>query len=48
MYENLCITCHGNEHIDGSLPTALKFHLENSEMGPTMEHVPTLTKGMVK
>ena len=26
MYESLCITCHGNEHIDGSLPTALKFH----------------------
>ena len=26
MYESLCITCHGNEHKDGSLPTALKFH----------------------
>ena len=26
MYEGLCITCHGNEHIEGSLPTALKFH----------------------
>ena len=26
MYESLCITCHGNQHKDGSLPTALKFH----------------------
>ena len=26
MYESLCITCHGNEHKEGSLPTALKFH----------------------
>lgn len=26
IYNGMCITCHGNQKIEGSLPTALRFH----------------------
>ena len=26
IYNGMCITCHGNQKVEGSLPTALRFH----------------------
>lgn len=46
IYQQLCITCHGNESQEGSIPIALKFHSGTFKNG----HDPfrmwqTLTKG---
>ena len=46
IYNQLCITCHGNEKIEGSIPIALKFHEGKFKNGsdPSRMHQ-TLTKG---
>jgi mono/diheme cytochrome c family protein len=46
IYKQLCITCHGNEKIEGSIPIALKFHEGKFKNGsdPFRMHQ-TLTKG---
>jgi len=46
IYNGLCITCHGNQEIEGSLPTALKFHQGEFKNGNDPYSLyQTLTKG---
>ena len=46
IYNGLCITCHGNQEIEGSLPTALRFHSGDFKNGADlMGMYQTLTKG---
>jgi len=46
IYNGLCITCHGDQKIEGSLPTALRFHLGEFKNGKDpLAMYGTLTKG---
>lgn len=46
IYNQLCITCHGNEKIEGSIPIALKFHTGQFKNGSDpFRMYQTLTKG---
>lgn len=46
IYNQLCITCHGNEKIEGSIPIALKFHEGKFKNGhDPFRMYQTLTKG---
>ena len=46
IYTQLCITCHGNEKIEGSIPIALKFHKGKFKNGnDPFRMYQTLTKG---
>ncbi|MGJ8696885.1 MAG: DUF6797 domain-containing protein [Verrucomicrobiaceae bacterium] len=46
IYNQLCITCHGNEQKEGSIPLALKFHQGQFKNGSDPFRIyQTLTKG---
>ncbi|YCM46347.1 DUF6797 domain-containing protein [Verrucomicrobiaceae bacterium 227] len=46
IYNGLCITCHGDQKIEGSLPTALRFHAGEFKNGKDpLSMYSTLTKG---
>lgn len=46
IYNQLCITCHGNEKVEGSIPIALKFHEGKFKNGnDPFRMYQTLTKG---
>lgn len=46
IYNGLCITCHGDQKIEGSLPTALRFHAGEFKNGKDpLSMYRTLTKG---
>ena len=46
IYNGLCITCHGDQKIEGSLPTAMRFHKGEFKNGKDpLAIYGTLTKG---
>ncbi|MEJ6578958.1 MAG: c-type cytochrome [Akkermansiaceae bacterium] len=46
IYNGLCLTCHGDQKIEGSLPTALRFHTGEFKNGKDpLSMYRTLTKG---
>ena len=46
IYNGLCITCHGDQKIEGTLPTALRFHQGEFKNGKDpLAMYNTLTKG---
>lgn len=46
IYNGLCVTCHGTKELEGSLPTALKFHEGEFKNGKDPYSMyQTLTKG---
>ncbi|MFT4547446.1 MAG: hypothetical protein ACI8XO_004006 [Verrucomicrobiales bacterium] len=46
IYQGLCITCHGDQKVEGTLPTALRFHSgEFKNGGDPFSMYQTLTKG---
>ncbi len=46
IYNGLCITCHGNDTIEGTLPTAMRFHEGEFKNGKDpLSLYNTLTKG---
>ena len=46
IYNGLCITCHGTDKVEGTLPTALRFHEGQFKNGKDpLSMYSTLTKG---
>lgn len=46
IYNGMCVTCHGNHEIEGSLPTAPRFHLGDFKNGnDPLSMYNTLTHG---
>jgi glucose/arabinose dehydrogenase len=46
IYQSLCVICHGTDKVEGSLPTALKFHNGQFKNGSDPHSMyKTLTKG---
>ncbi|MEC8907216.1 MAG: LamG-like jellyroll fold domain-containing protein, partial [Verrucomicrobiota bacterium] len=46
IYNGLCITCHGTDKVEGTLPTALRFHKGEFKNGKDLVSMySTLTKG---
>lgn len=46
IYNGLCITCHGDQKVEGSLPTAMKFHAGEFKNGKDpLSMYRTLTEG---
>ena len=46
IYNGLCITCHGTDKVEGTLPTALRFHKGEFKNGKDpLSMYTTLTKG---
>ena len=46
IYNGLCITCHGTDKVEGTLPTALRFHNGQFKNGKDpLSMYKTLTKG---
>ncbi len=46
IYSGMCITCHGNQKVEGSLPTALRFHSGDFKNGSDpLSMYKTLTHG---
>lgn len=46
IYSGMCVTCHGNQKIEGSMPTALRFHSGDFKNGNDPHSIyKTLTHG---